>query len=181
MLAALTLPMVLRRAKDRSVMIAGAGLLTLALLGSGLMMPRVGDNAIWAMLLAGWLTMGIAYSLCVTPAGRLLKQSSDQADRPPLFAAQFALSHVCWLVAYPLAGQVGAQIGMASAFLLLAALAGIGFVLALWLWPRSDPTVLAHSHPELPFDHLHLSKQIAGEHEHAFVIDDLHTHWPGKG
>src|SRR3546814_2350950 len=45
--------------------------------------------------------MGVAYSVCVTPGGRLLKRSSDEADRPALFAAQFALSHVCWLIAYP--------------------------------------------------------------------------------
>ncbi|MDF1835617.1 MAG: MFS transporter [Alteraurantiacibacter sp. bin_em_oilr2.035] len=180
MLAALTLPMLLRRVTDRSVMIAGAGLLTLVLLGSGLVLPRLGDNAIWPMLLAGWLAMGIAYSLCVTPGGRLLKRSSGEADRPPLFAAQFALSHVGWLVAYPLAGQVGARMGMAPAFLLLGILAGIGFGLALLLWPRSDPPVVAHTHPELPSDHPHLTEHDAGEHEHVFVIDDLHTNWPGK-
>ncbi len=180
MLAALTLPMLLRRAKDRSVMIAGAGLLTLVLLGAGLVLPRLGDNAVWPMLLAGWLAMGIAYSLCVTPGGRLLKRSSGEADRPPLFAAQFALSHVGWLVAYPLAGQVGARMGMAPAFLLLGILAGIGFGLALLLWPRSDPPVVAHTHPELPSDHPHIAEHDAGEHEHVFVIDDLHTNWPGK-
>lgn len=180
MLAALTLPMLLRRAKDRSVMIAGAGLLTLVLLGAGLVLPRLGDNAVWPMLLAGWLAMGIAYSLCVTPGGRLLKRSSGEADRPPLFAAQFALSHVGWLVAYPLAGQVGARMGMAPAFLLLGILAGIGFGLALLLWPRSDPPVVAHTHPELPSDHPHMAEHDAGEHEHVFVIDDLHTNWPGK-
>ena len=180
MLAALALPSLLRRANDRSVMILGAGLLTVTLAAMGLTFPRIGNEALWSVLLAGWLAMGIAYSVCVTPGGRLLKRSAGETDRPALFAAQFALSHVCWLIAYPVAGQVGALVGMPAAFLLLAAFAGLGFALALWLWPRSDPGSLVHSHPDLPADHPHLREHGFGRHAHDFVIDDLHTTWPGK-
>lgn len=180
MLAALALPRLLRRANDRSVMILGAGLLTVTLAALGLALPGLGNEALWSVLLVGWLAMGVAYSVCVTPGGRLLKRSSDETDRPALFAAQFALSHVCWLIAYPVAGQVGARLGMAPAFLLLATLAGLGFVLALWIWPRSDPSSLAHTHPDLPPDHPHLSKHGSESHAHDFVIDDLHKAWPGK-
>jgi hypothetical protein len=42
-----------------------------------------------------------------------------------VFAAQFALSHGCWLMAYPLAGQIGASLGEAAAFGALAPLAGM--------------------------------------------------------
>src|SRR3546814_4434462 len=122
MLAALALPRLLKRANDRNVMILGAGLLTLTLAGLGVALPGIGNPALRSVLLVGWLAMGVAYSVCVTPGGRLLKRSSDEADRPALFAAQFALSHVCWLIAYPVAGQVGARFGMAPAFLLLAVL-----------------------------------------------------------
>src|SRR3546814_9465762 len=96
MLAALALPRLLKRANDRNVMILGAGLLTLTLAGLGVALPGIGNPALWSVLLVGWLAMGVAYSVCVTPGGRLLKRSSDEADRPALFAAQFALSHVCW-------------------------------------------------------------------------------------
>lgn len=180
MLAALALPRLLRRTNDRDVMILGAGTLTLTLAVLGLALPKVGNEALWYVLLAGWLALGIAYSVCVTPGGRLLKRSSGDADRPALFAAQFALSHVCWLIAYPLAGQVGAKVGMAPAFLFLAALAGVGFAIALRIWPRSDPLLLAHSHPDLPPDHPHLANHGSNKHAHDFVIDDLHTAWPGK-
>jgi hypothetical protein len=84
--------------------------------------------------------LGIAYSASITPGGRLLRRSSGEADRPALFAAQFALSHVCWLVAYPLAGQTGAQGGMGLAFAVAAALSLIGVGLAFLIWPKRMPT-----------------------------------------
>ncbi|NCP23839.1 MAG: MFS transporter [Erythrobacter sp.] len=180
MLAALALPKLLGKTNDRNLMIFGAGVLTLTLTGLGLVLPGIGDEALWFVLLSGWLFMGMAYSICVTPSGRLLKRSSNEADRPSLFAAQFALSHVCWLIAYPVAGQVGAQVGMASAFLLLAFLAGVGSILAIFVWPRSDPSEIKHAHPELPADDPHLIKHGSDTHAHQFVIDDLHTSWPGR-
>jgi hypothetical protein len=124
--------------------------------------------------------MGAAYALCVTPGGRLLRRSSAEHDRPSLFAAQFALSHVCWLIAYPVAGQIGAQAGMGPAFLSLAALAAIGVVLGLWRWPKADPEVLKHEHPDLPADHPHLAAHKSDVHRHAYVIDELHGNWPGR-
>lgn len=174
MLAALALPRVLCAISDRTVMLAGAAVLTLALAAFGAL-PLA-----WTTLLAGWLVMGVGYSLCVTPGGRLLRRSSNEPDRPALFAAQFALSHVCWLVAYPVAGKVGAASGMATAFLALAAIAAVGIALALWRWPASDPAEVPHEHPELPADHPHLAEHGAGTHSHAFVIDELHGHWPGR-
>ena len=174
MLAALALPRVLRTISDRTVMLAGAAVLTIALAVFGAL------SLAWTTLLADWLVMGVGYSLCVTPGGRLLRRSSSEPDRPALFAAQFALSHVCWLVAYPVAGQVGAASGMATAFLALAAIAAVGIALALWRWPASDPAEVPHEHPELPADHPHLTEHGAGTHTHAYVIDELHGHWPGR-
>lgn len=48
------------------------------------------------------LLVGLGYSAVLTPSGRLLRRSAHAQDRPALFAAQFALSHACWLVTYPL-------------------------------------------------------------------------------
>ncbi len=180
MLAALSLPRILLRTADRTVMLAGAAVLATGLAGLGLAAWR-GDGLVgWSTLLAGWVVLGAAYALCVTPGGRLLRRSADDADRPALFAAQFALSHVCWLVAYPLAGQVGARIGMAAAFLLLAALAAIGLVAGLRIWPRADPDTLGHRHPDLADDHPHLAEHGRTAHRHRVVIDDLHPRWPRR-
>lgn len=180
MLAALALPRILARLSERTVMIAGAGLLVATLGTAGLVFGQLRTEAIWPVLLVGWLAMGTGYSLCVTPSGRLLKRSSAEEDRPALFAAQFALSHVCWLVAYPIAGQIGARLGMMPTFLALAGLGALGVGLALWLWPRGDPSMVLHTHPDLPSDHPHLKEHGSDAHQHQFVIDDLHTVWPGK-
>ena len=137
MLAALLLPRLLDRAGDRAVMIGAAAALTCLLAGLG----AVGRMD-WPVLLAAWPLLGIAYAASVTPAGRLLRRSAEADDRPALFAAQFALSHVCWLVAYPLVGQLGARAGMSAAFAAMAGLAGLGTVAAWWLWPE-EPAALA--------------------------------------
>lgn len=52
----------------------------------------------YAVLLPLWFTLGLGYSLAQTPSGRLLRRSAREEDRPALFAAQFALSHACWLI-----------------------------------------------------------------------------------
>ena len=174
MFAALVLPRVLKIVNDRTVMLTGAAILAIVLAVIG------AATLNWTALLAGWLVMGIGYSLCVTPGGRLLRRSSTESDRPALFAAQFALSHVCWLIAYPVAGQVGARFGMATAFVALAVLAVVGVLLALWRWPKHDPAELEHEHPDLPADHPHLAEHGSGQHTHAYVIDELHGHWPGR-
>jgi hypothetical protein len=117
-----------------------------------------------------------------TPTGRLLRRSAHQADRPALFAAQFALSHACWLLTYPLAGWLGAEIGLSTAFAALAMLVGIGIALALLLWPADDPAVLEHVHEDLSPDHPHLRDTVpasAGrKHAHVYIIDEHHQHWP---
>ena len=180
MLAAIVLPRILDRLEARTVMIGGAAVLcvSLALLGfaSGGM-----TVAFWPILLAGWCIMGMAYAASITPSGLLLRRSAQAEDRPAVFAAQFALSHACWLVAYPLAGQVGAASGQSAAFFALAALAMCGFFLALWLWPARDPQTIDHEHPDLPANHPHRLEHLRDRklHVHDYVIDDLHQRWPG--
>jgi hypothetical protein len=109
-----------------------------------------------------------------------LRRSSDAGDRPALFAAQFALSHACWLLAYPLAGWLGAAAGLAPTFLLLAALAATGTWLAIRLWPAEAERAAPHDHHGLPADHPHLAgaQPLPGggfRHVHAPVADPLHA------
>ncbi|WP_426256702.1 MFS transporter [Sphingomonas sp. DC2300-3] len=177
--AALTLPRVLDRIADRTVMIVAAAVLTITLAAlaaiSATMTPGA---AYWHVLLAGWLVMGVAYSASVTPSGRLLRRSANAEDRPALFAAQFALSHVCWLICYPLVGQLGARVSMSAAFVGMAALSAIGVVAALRLWPANDPDVIPHDHADLPADDPHHAEHAKGDH--AFVIDRRHPKWPNR-
>lgn len=177
MIAALLLPRILERASDRAMMVAAAATLTFALgVMAGLFATGQG---VWIAVLAGWFVLGIAYSMSVTPSGRLLRRSANAEDRPALFAAQFALSHACWLICYPLAGQVGALGDQQAAFAVLAVVSGIGTFAALLLWPASDPAVIPHRHDDLPAGHPHLmAAHAGGKGEHEFVIDDEHPHWP---
>lgn len=75
----------------------------------------------WPLLLETWLVLGIAYSALQTPTGRLLRRSATPEDRPAAFAAQFSLSHAAWLVTYPLAGWLGASLGMPVTLAILGA------------------------------------------------------------
>jgi predicted MFS family arabinose efflux permease len=172
MLVALGLPRLLDRLPDRLVMIAGA-----AILATGTAFAALLPAFAW--LLPLWFVLGAGYGLALTPSGRLLRRSAHPEDRPAIFAAQFALSHVCWLITYPLAGWAGARLGLQVAALLLTGIAGIGILAALRVWP-SEAAVLPHDHPDLPPGHPHLAEHDhGGTHVHPVVIDALHPRWPG--
>ena len=159
-------------------MLPAAGLLALLLLAFGLATASIQSGGLWISLLVIWFSMGLCYSAVMTPTGRLLRRSAQAADRPAVFAAQFALSHGAWLITYPIAGWFGSLFGMPATALVLAAVTLLGAWSAARLWPASDPDVLAHAHPELPERHPHFASTAGGRHVHAFVIDDLHRRWP---
>lgn len=132
----------------------------------------------WNALLVAWVLVGLGYSAVLTPSGRLLRRSAHAADRPALFAAQFALSHACWLFTYPISGWLMTRFGPVIALLTLAVLAGCGILIALTLWPREDPDTVEHTHDNLPSDHPHL--QGGRNHAHPLVIDEEHPRWGSK-
>lgn len=177
--AAMMLPRLLDRLDDRHVMIGAALSLSLALTALTWMSAMAGPAPnYWHALLVGWVSLGVAYSMAMTPSGRLLKRSASSENRPALFAAQFALSHVCWLICYPLAGQLGAKISITAAFAAMAVVAGIGALAVLLLWPAEDPEVVPHDHDDLPDDHEHLRLHHGGDGAtHVYMIDDLHRRW----
>lgn len=170
MVAALLLPRVLDKIEDRPPMLIGAVLLTI---GTPL--------GYWVtslpMLIGLWLLLGFGYSLTQTPSGRLLRKSAQAEERPAIFAAQFALSHACWLITYPLAGRFGAGFGLDVTFILMGAFAAFGLISAMILWPADDPQIVEHDHSDLPPDHPHL-RDHGKVHSHPLIIDDLHRHWP---
>ncbi|MDO9199959.1 MAG: MFS transporter [Hydrogenophaga sp.] len=175
MVAALALPQLLEKLPDRTAMLGGIGLMVVGLLAGAFVVGQVS-------LMVLWFVLGLGYSTAQTPSGRLLRRSSNPEDRPALFAAQFALSHACWLVFYPLAGWLGTRFGMTVSFVVL----GIAGASAIWVaskvWPAQDPEVLEHEHPDLPAGHVHTLGVADGggrmRHAHAFVVDDQHPHWP---
>ena len=130
-------------------------------------------------LLALWFVLGIGYSVSQTPTGRLIRKSASSENRTSLFAAQFAFSHACWLITYPLVGWLSTNIGTLQTFIPMAVIAIIALILALRLWTTKDEDFLAHSHDDLPADHDHVVQhQVNGVHVHEYVIDDYHQKWP---
>lgn len=170
MVAAFALAPILERIDDRTLMCSSAALLPLGLV-LGIFMPG------YAFMLPLWFGLGFAYSLTQTPAGRLLRRSCHSEDRPALFAAQFALSHACWLITYPIAGWLGVMLGLNTTFALLAGIGAMSVVLAMRVWPEGDPREVEHDHPDLALDHPHLAGQ-GRRHRHVFVIDGDHPVWP---
>lgn len=182
MLVALTLPKLLDLWPDRRVMLVAAGVMVSALLAGSLLWQMMASALPLPLLLALWVVMGMAYAGLVTPGGRLLRRSAKSEDLPFLFAAQFSLSHVCWLLAYPLAGWLGSRLGLGVALIALAILAVIGLISMLATWPAHDVAEVEHRHDDLPAGHPHWQEhggQSDGAHAHVVYIDELHRRWPG--
>lgn len=177
MIAALLLPRLLDDISDRKTMLAGAAILVVSLF-VGILVPN------YVLLLPLWFALGFGYSLAQTPSGRLLRRSSLPEDRSALFAAQFALSHACWLITYPVAGWLGAEAGLPLTFAILGLIAAVAMFIATRLWPANDPHEIEHTHHGLDADHPHLTDAVSvgggHRHGHTFVIDSYHPEWPGS-
>lgn len=164
LLAAVMLPRLLDRFGDRAV-VSRAAVTLIAVLTAGAVVAWS-----WPALLLLWALIGAGCSLALTPGARLLRRSAGPIDRPALFAADFALSHACWLICYPLAGWLATAANMATAFIVLGALTAVGAVVALKLWPTHDPEVVEHEHRDLA--------GVTWTHAHEFRIDEHHARWP---
>jgi H+ antiporter protein len=169
MMAALFLPRLLKDMNDRTAMLIGGAVLV-AGLAIGISLTH------YYFLLPLWLFLGVGYSLAQTPSGRLLRRSSHPEDRPALFAAQFALSHACWLITYPLAGWMGAKVGLTASFIALTLVAGAAWLLSVVIWrPEHDQEIVPHTHDGDVTTHGGYGSE---PHEHPYVIDDQHPRWP---
>ena len=137
MAVALSLPRLLRVTRDRRVMLAAAA--GLAGVGAAYGLALLAGVGGWPLMLATWGVLGALNAGVMTPSGRLLKRSAGPEDRPALFTAQFALSHACWLLAYPAAGWLGPLIGLPGTLLVLALVAALAVGLAARVWPGGGP------------------------------------------
>ena len=178
-LGAAVVPRLLHHINERDVMKTGA--YGFAVVGTvfALLPPLP-----FLVLLLVWGVFGVTSSLVMTPGGLVITRSASQSDRASVFAAQFSLSHAGWLLAYPLAGWLATVISLEMALLVLSLFCAAVASVAVWVWPANDPLERAHSHPELPDDHPHLT-QTPGSgaqhtHVHTYHIDDLHPAWARK-
>lgn len=182
-LVALLLPRLLDRAPERTVMLTGGGVLLTAMAGAIALSTADSGGWRWHAALATWTAIGLGTGLVLTPVGRVLRRSSHASDRPAIFAAQFSLSHACWLLAYPIAGWLATFMPkpFTTTWIALGALGLAGFILAARSWPRRDPYFLEHTHRGTGTGHLSDAEEVGDglwRHSHAFVIDREHRRWP---
>ncbi|MFF4908337.1 MFS transporter [Streptomyces sp. NPDC001260] len=135
MAVALALPRVLEKVPERAVMLRGALLLGLVFAGLGAITAAGSGSWRWPALLVVWAAFGAACSMVLTPTGRLVRRAAPAEERTAAFAAQFSLSHSCWLLTYPLAGWLGAEAGLQAAVVTLGAIALAASAGAARLWP----------------------------------------------
>ncbi len=134
LLIAVALPRVLDHAADRTVMTTGAASLVAGVAAAVALSAT--EVVAWAPTLAVWALIGGGMALVVTPTGRVLRRSVEPDALPEVFAAQFSLSHLAWLVTYPIAGWLGTSAGFTATWSVLLVLTAIGSLAALVLWPR---------------------------------------------
>ena len=139
MLVALCLPKVLDRSPDRTVMLTGAAILPVGLVAVAVITAMDTGTPQWIALIGAWAVLGAATALVSTPSSRLLRRASDEADRPAVFAAQFSLSHACFILTYPTAGVLGALVGLPWTAVVLAGVGAGALALARTAWPAPRP------------------------------------------
>lgn len=103
------------------------------------MLPATSPS--WVALMVTWLFLGAATALILTPSARLLRRSSNETNRPAVFAAQFSLSHACFIITYPTAGILGALVGIPATALVLAGVGAVAALVASFAWQRPAPSV----------------------------------------
>jgi predicted MFS family arabinose efflux permease len=129
MAVALSIPWLLRRIPDTLAMTAGS-VISLVVLGTvAWTIPVAVDTGLWWPLMLLWFLQGASTSLMLTPSSRIVQKNSTETTRPALFAAQFSLSHACFLLTYPVAGALGVAVGLPTTALVLVAVGTVG---ALW-------------------------------------------------
>lgn len=138
-----------------SVSLAGALLATVALAGSAVLATSVRPGpAGWISVLLVWLMLGVASSMVLTPSNRVIRDHTEADALPRVFAAQFALSHLCFAVTYPLVGSVGARWGQGAAAAAMATISAAALVVAFGTWRRhlrtDQVTDGARPHPSVP-------------------------------
>ncbi|ALU40332.1 MFS transporter [Kocuria flava] len=136
MVVALLMPKLLETLPDRPVMLTGGIALPTLLLATAGSIAWMEGPSQWIALLAIWALLGSATSTILTPSARLLRRGSTEQTRPAVFAAQFSLSHACFLITYPLAGVLGATIGLDAIALVLVAIGILGALFTALTWRR---------------------------------------------
>lgn len=133
LLVALATPWIVDRVGVIRTMMTGVAVIAIALgVAVAVTAAVTASGAGWGWLLGTWALLGVGTSLVNTPSSRLLADASTDQNRNLVYTAQFALSHACFLVTYPIAGWLGAN-SLIWAAAVLAFVATLATVIAVGL------------------------------------------------
>jgi MFS transporter, NRE family, putaive nickel resistance protein len=117
------------KSKSRSVsLIAGALILGLAI--------SAANYFGYYPLLAFWLIAGLGQSLAEIPSETLIGENIAENEQGKVFGSHFALSHLWWAIAYPIAGFLGSRYSGAN-FLYGGILTLVLLAIGLALGPKN--------------------------------------------
>ncbi|MCV6609033.1 MAG: MFS transporter, partial [Campylobacterales bacterium] len=183
MIVALVLPKWLEHIEVRKVLFIGSFLIIIGLLLASF-------TPSWEGFLFVWFILGVGLSLIQVLAGYLVRISCNENNSMSYFSANFSLSHLCWMVAYPLSGFLGITYGLETALLIFVILAILSSLIAYKIYPNPDEQELEHIHESYQHSHHILDDDHHGDgfeknhthekivHKHKFVIDYHHKEWP---
>lgn len=192
LLTSITLPTLLKKISIRAAMHIGAITAFSAIVSFGLF------STLYTMYVA-WFMIGIASGLLQTPSSIIIQRSCEKSNLSAFFSAQFTISHLGWMVAYFIAGQLAGKLEIFSAMTLLATLIFIAYWFGHRIWHQSDAQKLTHTHQSVehlhqhkhdahhqhvhegwegPEPHSHKHKHTQIKHSHEFYIDEHHINWP---
>jgi MFS family permease len=131
LVVALNIPWLVDRFGVIRTMVSGTVVIVVGLAAAVTMTALLStSSAGWPVLLTVWGCLGVGTSLVNTPSSRLLADASTPANRNLVYTAQFALSHACFLITYPIAGWLGG-VSLLGAAVGLSAISGIGTAAAI--------------------------------------------------
>jgi hypothetical protein len=126
--AAIRAPVGIASRGERRLMLgAGAAMSALLFLGSQI--------ETYPAMLALWFALGACTTLCHLPIQPLLRRLSAGGERQGIYAAHYSIDYSFLLVAYLLAGWVGAEVGIKAAFIGIGTFAALAVLVATVVWP----------------------------------------------
>ena len=112
----------------RRTLLGGGMLLSLAML-PGVFKPAYG------VLLMLWAVNGAGQAMIAVASVRQLADHTEPEERGRVYAAHFALTHLCWLVTYPAVGLLSRSIGVPRMFSLAGVVALVMTAIAAGIRP----------------------------------------------
>jgi MFS transporter, NRE family, putaive nickel resistance protein len=80
-----------------------------------------------------WILNGAGQALVAIPSSTLVAVHTSNDQRGRAFAAHFAITHACWLIAYPMTGHLASSAGPQRTFTLCGAACAVITATAWWM------------------------------------------------